>query len=157
MCTRKAFAVDLHRYPISELALPARFQQSARALLVFLPMCAFAIIEQFGSRRVPPPSLEGLKGRPPPCPSLPTDRAPIRHCRSGRGTVSSAIEFGAAGTVKPLLPNSLERAGPVRRVSLPPKENRDAAQTTPPPPPPRLPIVRRAMRSRRTISWFSPA
>ena len=60
--TGKAFAVDLHRHPTSELASPATYQQSARAILVLLPMCAFAIIEQFSSRRVPPPSLEGLKG-----------------------------------------------------------------------------------------------
>jgi hypothetical protein len=67
---------------------------------------------------VPPPSLEGLKGRPPPCPSLPTDRAPRRHCRSGRGTVFSVCRFRTAAgrgarTVKPLPANSLEGACPV--------------------------------------------
>jgi hypothetical protein len=51
-------------------------QHSALAIPVQLPMLRRPIISDIWARRVPPPSLEGPKGRPPPCPSLPTDRAP---------------------------------------------------------------------------------
>ena len=103
---------NIIRYQIPELLLTAVYQQSARTILVLLPICAFAICDQFGLRRVPPPSLEGLKGVLPR--ALPCQLTAPRYVIAVRGAV---LFFGIATggrtgptprRIKPLLPNSLE-------------------------------------------------
>ena len=78
-------------------------QHSARIIPVLLPMLRRPIISDISPCRVPPPSLEGPKGRPPPCPSLPTDRAPTLLPVGARSCFFGGVRPFGSDTIAPTL------------------------------------------------------